>query len=66
MADTAISGHGRRVFFRQGTLLKTFVLALLIALVLLPLLRTVLFTLQPDTIRAWSDVLVGRLSTNLF
>ncbi len=66
MADTAISGQGRRVRFRQGTLLKVLVLALLIALIVLPLLRTVLFTLQPDVIKAWSDVLTGRLSTNLF
>ncbi|MDE9451885.1 iron ABC transporter permease [Aliiroseovarius sp. Z3] len=66
MADVAISGPGRRVFFRQGTMLKAVVLAILVALIVLPLMRTVLFTLHPDTIRAWSDVLVGRLSTNLF
>lgn len=66
MADTAMSGHGRRVLFRQGTALKTVVLAILIALIVLPLFRTVLFTLQPDVVRAWSDVLVGRLSANLF
>lgn len=66
MADMALSGQGRRVFFRQGTVLKAVVLAILVALIVLPLFRTVLFTLQPDTARAWSDVLVGRLSTNLF
>lgn len=66
MADTSISGQGRRVLFGPGTVLKTVVLAILIALIVLPLIRTVLFTLQPDTIRAWSDVLSGRLSTNLF
>ena len=54
------------MFFRQGTVLKALVLALLTALIVLPLIRTVLFTLQPDTISAWSDVLIGRLSTNLF
>lgn len=66
MADTSVSGQGRRVLFGPGTVLKTVVLAILIALIVLPLIRTVLFTLQPDTIRAWSDVLSGRLSTNLF
>ncbi len=66
MADAAISGPGRRVFFRQGTLLKATVLLLLALLIVLPLLRTVLFTLQPDTVKAWPDVLTGRLSTNLF
>ncbi|TRW99191.1 iron ABC transporter permease [Paracoccus sp. M683] len=66
MADAAISGQGRRVLFRQGTVLKAVVLAILIALIILPLLRTLLFTLQPDTIKAWSDVLTGRLSSNLF
>ena len=66
MADAAIQGQGRRVFFRQGTMLKVSVLALLILLIVLPLIRVVLFTLQPDIIKAWSDVLTGRLSTNLF
>ncbi|MBY5934765.1 iron ABC transporter permease [Tateyamaria omphalii] len=66
MADTAVGGQGRRVLFGPGTVLKTVVLAILVALIVLPLLRTVLFTLQPDTIHAWSDVLSGRLSTNLF
>ncbi len=66
MADAAISGQGRRVIFRQGTVLKAVVLLLLVALIVLPLIRTVLFTLQPDTIEAWSDVLSGRLSKNLF
>ena len=66
MADASTIGQGRRVIFRQGTVLKAFVLVILIALIVLPLLRTVLFTLQPDTVKAWSDVLTGRLSTNLF
>ncbi len=66
MTDIATKMQGRRVLFRQGTLLKTLVLAILIALIVLPLLRTVLFTLQADTIRAWSDVLFGRLAPNLF
>ena len=57
---------GRRVLLRQGTVLKTIVLALLVVLIVLPLIRTVLVTLQPDAIDAWSDVLVGRLSHNLF
>lgn len=66
MADLAMSDQGRRVFFQQGTVLKVLVLMLLSALIVFPLLRTVLFTLQPETIQAWSDVLLGRLSTNLF
>lgn len=66
MADAAMGMQGRRVLFRQGTVLKALVLGLLIALIVLPLIRTVMFTLQPDTIKAWTDVLTGRLSTNLF
>ena len=66
MADVAMNGRGRRVLFKQGTVLKTVVLALLIALIVLPLLRTVLFTLEPENLRAWADVLTGRLSENLF
>ena len=66
MAEMAMGGQGRRVFFRQGTMLKAVVLTLLVALIVLPLIRTVTFTLQPDTIQAWSDVLSGRLSKNLF
>ncbi len=66
MVDVTMNRQGRRVLFKHGSVLKTVVLALLIALIVLPLLRTVLFTLQPDTVRAWSDVLTGRLSTNLF
>ena len=61
-----VNRHGRRVFLPQGTVLKTVVLAILCALIILPLLRTVLFTVQPDTVHAWSEVLTGRLSPNLF
>lgn len=39
---------------------------MLVALIVLPLVRTLLSTLQPGTIKAWSDVLVGRLAPNLF
>ena len=66
MMDAVTSGHENRVYLRKGTLLKAAVLVLLIVLIVLPLIRTVMFTLQPDTIKAWSDVLTGRLSTNLF
>ncbi len=70
MADASLShlrAHaGRRVRFAQGTTLKLVVLALLSALIVLPLVSTVLFTLRPDTVVAWSDVLVGRLAPNLF
>lgn len=66
MAGIAMSRLRRRVVFRQGTVLKSVVLALLVVLIVLPLLRTVLFTLQPETIAAWTDVLASRLSRNLF
>lgn len=66
MADVAMGRRGRRVLFKQGTVLKAVVLTLLVTLIVLPLVRTVAFTLQPETIKAWSDVLTGRLSTNLF
>ncbi|MCR9087618.1 MAG: iron ABC transporter permease [Rhodobacteraceae bacterium] len=66
MANAAMSAQGGRVFFKQGAVLKAVVLVLLIALIVLPLLRTVLFTLEPENLRAWSDVLTGRLSKNLF
>ena len=35
MADAATIGQGRRVIFRQGTVLKAFVLVILIALIVL-------------------------------
>ena len=66
MADIAVSNVGRRVFFRQGTVLKILVLAILVVLIVLPLVRNILLTLQPDTIGAWADVFSGRLSRNLF
>lgn len=61
-----IAGRGRRVIFRQGTILKTLVMVTLILLIVLPLAKTVTSTLQPDTIGAWGDVLTGRLAMNLF
>ncbi len=66
MADIALGRQGRRIPFGQGAVLKAVVLAMLAVLIVLPLARTVSFTLQPETIEAWSDVLTGRLSTNLF
>jgi iron(III) transport system permease protein len=66
MAFAALNTAGRRVLFRPGLGLKLIVLAILMALIVLPLASTVLFTLQPDSIKAWSDVLVGRLAPNLF
>ena len=47
-------------------MLQLVVLAVLVLLIVLPLVRTVLVTLQPEAIQAWSDVLTGRLSRNLF
>ena len=66
MADIAMTGHARRVLFRQGTVLKAVVLLLLTLLIVLPLLRTFMFTLEPGNLGAWRDVLTGRLSRNLF
>ncbi|GFE65352.1 ABC transporter permease [Litoreibacter roseus] len=66
MADTLGNIQRRRFLHQPGIVLKTVVLTLLVLLILLPLARTVLFTLQPDVIGAWTDVLTGRLSTNLF
>lgn len=66
MVEVTMRAHGRRAFFQQGTVLKVVVLAILIVLIVLPLIRTVIFTLQPDTISAWGDVLRGRLAKNLF
>ncbi|MDQ0323778.1 iron(III) transport system permease protein [Pararhizobium capsulatum DSM 1112] len=66
MNNAVLLKTGRRVNFAQGTSLKAVVLVLLTFLIVLPLTKTVTSTLQPDTISAWSDVLVGRLSRNLF
>ena len=49
-----------------GLPLKLVVLALLGLLIAAPLGKILFDTLQPDTIVAWRDVLVGRLSRNLF
>jgi len=46
--------------------LKLTVIAFLILLIVLPLAGAVLFTLKPESIGAWSDVLVGSLAPNLF
>ena len=56
----------RSLLYRPGLGLKLIVLAILVALIVLPLASTVLFTLRADTVKAWSDVLVGRLAPNLF
>lgn len=66
MTDTAAVGWVRQVTLRDGFVLKVSVVALLIALIVLPLARTVLFTLQPETVSAWADVFASRLSQNLF
>lgn len=66
MTEVAMSNHGRRILFRQGAVLKVSVLLLLTAMIVLPLLNTVIFTLEGENLGAWSDVLVGRLSINLF
>jgi iron(III) transport system permease protein len=66
MASAALNTAGRRILLRPGLGLKLIVLAILMLLIVLPLASTVLFTLQPDSIKAWSDVLLGRLAPNLF
>lgn len=65
MADLVLALGGRRLASSQGTPLKLASLAVLLVLVAAPLLRILLATAQPDSIAAWGDVLVGRLSANL-
>jgi iron(III) transport system permease protein len=57
---------GRKHLVRPGLALKLVVLALLVLLVVAPMTSTVLSTLEPGSIAAWSEVLVGRLAPNLF
>lgn len=66
MADAVSYGRWRGARIGQGTVLKAVVLLILVLLIILPLLRTVMFTFRPETVGAWSEVLVGRLSKNLF
>ncbi|MFE3836140.1 ABC transporter permease [Pseudogemmobacter sonorensis] len=55
-----------RTALPAGLVLKLFVLTLLTLLIVLPMARTVMFTLSPEAVGAWSDVLAGRLAPNLF
>jgi iron(III) transport system permease protein len=48
-----------------GGIPKLAALAILLVLIAAPLAKITLATLQPDTIAAWSEVTVGRLSANL-
>ncbi len=66
LAPASPAALGRRVLFRPGLVLKLVVLAILVLLIVAPMVRTVLFTLSPQAVTAWSDVLVGRLAPNLF
>jgi iron(III) transport system permease protein len=66
MMLSAIPARSTRVRFPAGFWPKTIVLLLLTLLIVLPLSKTVAFTLQPETRAAWTDVLWGRLSQNLF
>jgi iron(III) transport system permease protein len=52
--------------FPPGLPLKLAVLILLGVLIVAPLGKILAETLRPDTVAAWSDALVGRLSRNLF
>lgn len=65
-APAQSAASGRPVLFRPGLLLKLTVLLILTLLIVAPMARTVLFTLSPEAVTAWSDVLVGRLAPNLF
>ncbi len=65
-SEPRTSQQGRRVLFQPGLVLKLVVLAILVLLIVAPMTGTVLFTLTPGAIYAWSDVLVGRLAPNLF
>ncbi|MGL6211206.1 MAG: ABC transporter permease [Paracoccaceae bacterium] len=56
----------RRIRLPPGTALKLSVLLVLGLLIVAPMTRTVLYTLAPHSVTAWSDVLIGRLSPNLF
>lgn len=58
--------RARRFLARPGTLLAVALLGLLALLVLVPLVRLVATTLTPEGTTAWSEVLRGRLSRNLF
>lgn len=72
MADATVplspAAHaaGRRRLLAPGLGLKLLVLGILVVLIVLPLLSTVIFTLSPGAREAWGEVLVGRLSENLF
>jgi iron(III) transport system permease protein len=62
----SISQAVTRPFASPGLGLKLAVLALLGILVAAPLVKILAETLGPEGIGAWSDVLTGRLSRNLF
>lgn len=66
MSSITLGSRGRALAARPGLVLKLVVLLIVGVLVAGPLLRILLATLQPGAIGAWSDVLVGRLSRNLF
>lgn len=65
-APNAALTAGRRILVSPGLTLKLIVLAILVLLIVAPMARTVVFTLQPETAKAWSEVLTGRLAPNLF
>lgn len=66
MAFVPSLSSSRRAGLRSGLALKLIVLAALVLLIVAPMTRTVLFTLSPEAVSAWGDVLVGRLAPNLF
>jgi iron(III) transport system permease protein len=46
--------------------LKLLLLGVLLVLIIAPLLKILLATLEPDAVTAWGEVTVGRLARNLF
>lgn len=66
MNATSHAGLSRGFRLPPGAALKATIIVILMLFVVFPLARAVLFTLQPDSIAAWGDVLSGRLSKNLF
>lgn len=56
----------RRMLRVPGLGLRIIVLAILVLLIVAPMARTVLFTLEPENRQAWAEVLTGRLAPNLF
>lgn len=66
MSTISLSDRGRAIAATPGLVLKLVVLVIIGVLIAGPLLKILAETLRPETVQAWSDVLYGRLSRNLF